>query len=156
VVDCAGDIQQWFLAALNRPAEKRAEFLIHAKCNRRLAPGATHGYWWEEMQAARPLGKLTFKLSRQANRPARRITLRVKALPVTFSGARRPGGRLPPVQVWVIYALALKPPKGEEPIEWLLLTRVPVSNCAGACLVMQWYRARWAIELFFRVLNQGC
>jgi len=156
VADCEGDIQEWFLDAMNRPAEERAEFLIRAKCNRRLAPGTAHGYLWEEMQAARPLGKLTFKLSRQADRPARRVTLRVKALPVTFYGARRPGGRLPPVQVWAIYALELKPPKGEESIEWLLLTSVPVSNFSEACLVMQWYRARWEIELFFRVLKQGC
>jgi hypothetical protein len=156
VADCEGDIQEWFLDAMSRPGEERAEFLIRAKCNRRLAPGAAHGYLWEEVQAARPLGKLTFKLTRQADRPARRVTLSVKARPVTFYGARRPGGRLPPVQVWAIYALELKPPKGEEPIEWLLLTSVPVNDFSGACLVMQWYRARWEIELFFRVLKQGC
>ena len=156
VADCEGDIQEWFLDAMSRPGEERAEFIIRAKCNRRLAAGAAHGYLWEEMQAARPLGKLTFKLSRQADRPARRVTLSVKALPVTFNGARRPGGRLPPVQLWAVYALELKPPKGEEPIEWLLLTSVPVADFAGACLVMQWYRARWEIELFFRVLKQGC
>src|SRR5262249_7057275 len=113
-------------------------------------------YLWEEMQAARPLGKLTLQLARQADRPAGRITLSVKALPVTFYGARRPGGRLPPVRVWAVYAIELKPPKGEEPLEWLLLTSVPVSTFSGACLVMQWYRARWEIELFFRVLKQGC
>lgn len=156
VADCEGDIQEWFLDAMNRSGEERAEFLIRAKCNRRLAPGAAHGYLWEEMQAARPLGKLTFKLSRQADRPARRVTLSVRALPVTFDGARRPGGRLPPVQAWALYAIELKPPKGEEPIEWLFLPSVPGSNFSGAGLVMQWYRARWEIELFFRVLKQGC
>jgi hypothetical protein len=30
-----------------------------------------------------------------------------------------------------------------------------MADFAGACLVMQWYRARWEIELFFRVLKQG-
>lgn len=111
---------------------------MRAQGNRRLAPGAAHSYLWEEMQAARPLGKLTFKLSRQADRPARRVPLSVKALPVTFNGARRPGGRLPPVQRWAVYAIERKPPKGEEPIEWLLLTSVPVENFSAACLVVQW------------------
>jgi Transposase Tn5 dimerisation domain/Transposase DNA-binding len=156
VADCEGDIQEWFLDAMNRPAEKRAEFLIRAKCDRRLAPGPEPRYLWEVMQRARPLGKLTFELSRQADRSARRVTLRVKAMPVTFNGARRPGGRLPPVQLWAVYALELKPPRGEEPIEWLLLTSVPVEDFAGACLMVRWYRARWEIELFFRVLKQGC
>jgi IS4 transposase len=31
-----------------------------------------------------------------------------------------------------------------------------VEDFSGACLVVQWYRARWEIELFFRVLKQGC
>jgi hypothetical protein len=156
VADCEGDIQEWFLDAMGRAGEERAEFLIRAKCNRRLAPGAAHGYLWEELQEARSLGKITFKLSRQADRPARRVTLSIKALPVTFHGARRLGGRLPPVQLWAVYAKELKPPKGEAPLEWLLLTSVPVAGFAAACTVVQWYRARWEIELFFRVLKQGC
>jgi hypothetical protein len=156
VADCEGDIQEWFLDAMGRAGAERAEFLIRAKCNRRLAQGARHDYLWDEMVAARPLGKLTFTLSRQADRRPRRVTLTVTARPVTFNGARRPGGRLPPVQVWAVYATELKPPKGEDPIEWLLLTSVPVADFAGACTVVQWYRARWEIELFFRVLKQGC
>jgi hypothetical protein len=156
VADCEGDIQEWFLDALHRVPHERAEFLIRAKCNRRLAPGAAPDYLWEELQAARPLGRLSFELSRQADRPARRVTLSVKARSITFKGTRRPGGRLPPVQLWAVYAREHKPPKGEEPIEWLLLTSVPVNDFAGACLVLQWYRARWEIELFFRVLKQGC
>jgi hypothetical protein len=156
VADCEGDSQEWFLDAMNRPAEERAEFLIRAQCDRRLAQGTEPSYLWEVMQRARPLGRSTFELSRQADRPARRVTLRVKARPVTFYGARRPGGRLPSVQLWAVYARELKPPKGEEPIEWLLLTSIPVEDFSGACLVVQWDRARWEIELFFRVLKQGC
>jgi hypothetical protein len=156
VADCEGDIQEWFLDARPRLPHERAAFLSRAKCNRRLAPGAAHDYLGEELQAARPLGRISFELSRQADRPARRVTLSVKARPVTFNGARRPGGRLPPVQLWAVYAIELKPPKGEEPIEWLLLTSVPVEDFSGACLVVQWYRARWEIELFFRVLKPGC
>jgi len=155
VADCEGDIQEWFLDAMGRAPYERAEFLIRAKCNRRRAQGARHDDLWDEMAAARPLGKSTFKLSRQADRPPRRVTLAVTARPVTFQGARRPGGRLPPVQVWAVYARERKPPKGEEPIEWLLLTSVSVESFAAACLVRQGYRARGEVELFFRVLKQG-
>jgi hypothetical protein len=138
VADCEGDIQEGFLDAMGRAPHERAEFLIRAKCYRRLAQGARHDYLWEEMAAARPLGNITFKLSRQAHRPPRRVTLTVTARTVTFYGARRPGGRLPPVQVWAGYAIERKPPKGEEPIEWLLLTSVPVESFAATGLVMQW------------------
>jgi len=156
VADGEGDMQECFLDAMNRPAEERAAFLMRAKCNRRRAAGTRHDYWGEARAAARPLGKITFQLSRQADRPPRRVTVAVTARPVTFNGARRPGGRLPPVQVWAVYAAELKPPKGEEPIAWLLLTSVPVADFAGACTIVRWYRARWEIELFFRVVKQGC
>jgi hypothetical protein len=75
-----------------RVPHQRAKFLIRAKCNRRLAPGTAHDYVGEELQAARPLGRVTFALARQADRPARQVTLIVRARPVTFHGARRPGG----------------------------------------------------------------
>jgi hypothetical protein len=156
VADCEGDLQEGFLDAQSRAPGERAEFLIRAKCNRRRATAAAPRYWWEGRAAARPLGRLPFELSRQADRPARRVTLRVKAMAVTFHGARRAGGRLPPVQVWAVYAIELKPPKGAEPLEGLLLTRVPVADFAGACTRVQWDRARGEIDLFCRGLKPGC
>ena len=111
VADCEGDIPEWFLDTRGRAGEERAEVLIRAKCNRRLTPGAQHDYLGDKMVAARPLGKSTFMLSRQADRPPRRVTLTVTARPVTFKGARRPGGRLPPVEVWTVYAKELSLPR---------------------------------------------
>ena len=90
------------------------------------------------------------------NRAPRQATLAVAARRVTLAGARRCGGRLPPVAVTVISAKERRPPQGAEPVEWLLLTSVLVGDFASACTVVQWYRARWEIELFFRVLKQGC
>jgi len=107
------------------------------------------------MQHPRPLGRLTIAVARQRERAPRRATLAVAARRVTFAGARRCGGRLPPVEVTVIYAKERRPPKTEEPVEGLLLTSVPVEDFPSACPVVQWYRARWEIELFFRVFKPG-
>jgi hypothetical protein len=60
------------------------------------------------------------------------------------------------VEVTVIYAKEHRPPKTEEPVEWLLLTSLPAEDWPSACPVGRWYRARWELELFFRVLKQGC
>jgi hypothetical protein len=72
----------------------------------------------------------------------------VTAKQVTFHQARRPGGPLPPVEVAAIYAQEVAPPQGEEAVEWLLLTSLPVMDFASACTVVQWYRCRWEIEIF--------
>jgi transposase Tn5 family protein len=102
------------------------------------------------------LGTLTLELARQPDRPPRQITLAVTATQVTFHGARRPGGKLPPVEVRAVYAKESSPPQDDEPVEWWLLTSLPVTDFLRACTVVHWYRCRWAIELFFRVLKQGC
>jgi transposase-like protein/transposase Tn5 family protein len=156
MADREGDIQEWFVDTMRREPDQRAEYIIRAKENRRLAPGAAQRYLWAEMQQTPALGTLTIDLTRQPERPPRSVTLAVTAKPVTFQGARRPGGQLPPVTVSVVYAQEPSPPQGEEPIEWLLLTSLPVTDFPRASTVVQWYRCRWEMELFFRVLKQGC
>src|SRR5262249_16350010 len=131
-------------------------FIIRAKCNRRIAKGRGHSYLWPALQTTRPLGHLTVEITRQPGRPTRQVTLAVAARRVTFDRARRLGGQLPPVQVTVVYAKEWRPPRGEEAVEWLLLTSLPIEDFPSACTLVRWYRCRWEIELFFRVLKQGC
>jgi len=156
MADREGDIQEWFVDALRREPYQRAEVIIRAKCNRRLAPGAAQRYLWAEMQQTGSWGTLTIALARQPDRPPRQVTLAVTAKPVTFQGARRPGGTLPPVEGRAVYAQEPSPPPGEEPVEWLLLTSLPVVDFPRACTVVPWDRCRWEMELLFRVLKQGC
>jgi len=156
VADREGDIQECLLEAMSREGADRAEFIIRAKCNRRITKGHDQEYLWPEMQNTRPLGHLTVEVARQRERAPRQATLAVATRRVTFTGARRCGGRLPPVAVTVIYAKERRPPQGEEAVEWLLLTSLPVEDFPSACTIVHWYRGRWEIEVFFRVLKQGC
>ena len=43
-----------------------------------------------------------------------------------------------------------------EPLEWLLVTNVPVQDVGDAVERMRWYRLRWHIEVFHKVLKSGC
>lgn len=47
-------------------------------------------------------------------------------------------------------------PEGEDAIEWLLLTNLPIDTPAQIETIIQWYRCRWEIEIYFRVLKNGC
>ena len=46
--------------------------------------------------------------------------------------------------------------RGAEPLEWFLLTTLPVSNPDDAARILRWYTLRWRIEDYFRVLKSGC
>ena len=62
---------------------------------------------------------------------------------------------LPDIQLFAIHALEKHPPKGEEPVEWMLLTNQPVTTLEEACERVRWYSLRWRIEMYFKVLKSG-
>ncbi len=68
----------------------------------------------------------------------------------------RPDKKLAPVEVTAILAREQTPPAGEDPIEWRLLSSLPVASFADACEKIQWYLCRWQIEVYFHVLKNGC
>jgi hypothetical protein len=45
------------------------------------------------------------------------------------------------------------PPKGTQPIHWLLLTTHEVGSVAAAWQIVAWYERRWIIEQFFRSMK---
>jgi hypothetical protein len=48
------------------------------------------------------------------------------------------------------------PPEGEAPVEWLLYTSEPIDTAEQILRVVDWYRARWTIEEYFKALKTGC
>ena len=55
-----------------------------------------------------------------------------------------------------ILAVEDNPPAGEEPIRWYLLTSLPIDESEQIKTVIEYYRCRWEIEVFFRTLKAGC
>ncbi|HZL93241.1 MAG TPA: IS4 family transposase [Vicinamibacterales bacterium] len=96
------------------------------------------------------------KARRKASRTGREATVEVRAAPVTLRPPRRRDRRLPVVTLNVVLVLERDQPPGEEPIEWLLLTDLPIDRVADVQRVVQLYGVRWMIEVFFRTLKSGC
>lgn len=92
---------------------------------------------------------------RQARR-SRKARVEVRSASVTLRPPWRPGRALPPVSVNAVLVTETDPPEGEPPVEWLLLTSLPVASAAEAAEVVRLYGVRWGIEVFFRVLKSGC
>ena len=60
------------------------------------------------------------------------------------------------VAVYVVRAKEIEPPCGVEPIDWTLLTNIPVTSFEDAIERINWYKLRWKIEEYFRILKSGC
>jgi hypothetical protein len=157
VQDAEGDIYEALAAveAVSSRQERRAEYLVRAAQDRRT--DSRQGRLWAELEASPVLGQVQFDLPRRERRAARKVTLDLHAKQVTLLPPYRPKERrLPALKVWVVLAREVRPPAGEEPVEWLLLSSLPVEDFAAAVQVVKWYTCRWEIEIFFRVLKVGC
>ncbi len=64
--------------------------------------------------------------------------------------------RYPALELAMIHAAERGAPKGRKPIEWKLITDLPVRGRAEAIEKINWYAMRWQIEMFHKVLKSGC
>lgn len=60
------------------------------------------------------------------------------------------------VTINVVRVWEPEPPQGEEPIEWYLYTSEPVETTEQQLAVVDYYRARWVIEEYIKVIKTGC
>jgi hypothetical protein len=63
---------------------------------------------------------------------------------------------LPPVSVNVVLVREINPPPGQVPVEWILLSSLPIDDAQQVRRVIQYYCVRWMIEVLFRTLKSGC
>ncbi|WP_267914066.1 IS4 family transposase, partial [Paraburkholderia aspalathi] len=88
-----------------------------------------------------------FVMAARAGQKARTVTQALRVKRVTL----RCG-----LAVTCVIASEIDPPAGIKPVEWRLLTsRIPTGRDELMELI-EWYRARWEIEMYFNVLKNGC
>lgn len=62
----------------------------------------------------------------------------------------------PPLELTVIHAKERSKPRNRKPIDWKLITDLPVRSLKDAMEKLQWYTLRWKVEVFHKVLKSGC
>jgi Transposase Tn5 dimerisation domain len=71
-------------------------------------------------------------------------------------GDKRFDGRGGTLEVTCVFACEMAAPQGSQPVVWRLLTNRSVETLDQASELIDWYRARWEIEMFFLILKEGC
>jgi hypothetical protein len=152
VGDREADIYDLFI----QPRGRQSELLIRAEYNRKVQHEL--GYLIPTMKQAPVLGQQTIILERNPERPARRATLTVRAMPVTIEVPRhhKQPKQFQPVTLNVLLVEEVTPPAEGKPIRWLLLTTLPIDNFELAWQCVVWYSLRWLIERFHFTLKSGC
>ena len=61
-----------------------------------------------------------------------------------------------PITVTVIHAKESGSTAGREPVDWKLVTDLPIEGLGQAVEKLRWYAMRWKIETFHKILKSGC
>jgi Transposase DNA-binding/Transposase Tn5 dimerisation domain len=93
---------------------------------------------------------------RRQTRVTRQADLEVRAATVTLRPPWRPGAKLASVVVNVVLVSEPSPPAGEEAIEWILVTTLPIKSVEQVQQIIEYYCVRWMVEVLFRTLKSGC
>jgi hypothetical protein len=64
--------------------------------------------------------------------------------------------RYSPQLLTYIQALEIDPPADRPPIDWKLVTNLPVADFAIAIEKLEWYASRWKAEVFHKVMKSRC
>ena len=151
VADREADIYELFAEAAQDPSAPK--LLIRAKHDRALEDEVARLF---ETIAAEPIaGYLHVQLPRQKDRPARAAKLAIRYATLNVCPPQDKAD-LPVLPMQAVHALEDDAPKGEEPVDWRLLTTLAVHDFEQASEKVQWYTQRWGIEVFHRTLKSGC
>jgi hypothetical protein len=151
VGDREADIYELFAEAAQHP--QGPKLLIRARHDREVEDEAARLFATVRSQLV--AGYMEVHLPRQKERPAR-----VAKLAIRFARVRlcppQDKPHLPTLELNAVQALEVGAPKTAEPVDWRMLSTLPVEDFEQAGEKVQWYAQRWMIEVFHRTLKSGC
>ena len=154
--DRESDIYEMFSEA----AELDAKILIRAARDRILTENQEHQTLWTHMRKTLLSGVQTIYIPARHNQPARFAELEIRyskvILKPTWRSPHAKEKQLSAVTLQSVWLYEPNPPPGIDRLEWMLLTNMPVDSIEDAIKMGKWYRLRWQIECYHRVLKSGC
>ena len=144
--------------------------LVRARGNRPInrqsgAAGQEVVKLWDYMTAQPVVGTRSVEIARQEkknhncarDRRVAAVEVRIGAFQLNppKNHIKHRTEQLPNINMSAVYVREFDTPEGEEAVEWMLLTNLPVDSFEDAGEKIDWYALRWRIEMFFKVLKSG-
>ncbi len=174
IADSEGDIYECLAETRIEPGTTaaRLDWIVRGCYDRALAnhqaDGQDEQHLRERLLASKLLYRVDLKVrgraamtqvdtrARNKAREPREARLEVRAARVTLRPPARRGGSLLPVEVNIVLVHEPNPPAGEEAVQWMLITTLPIEKPVQVRRIVEYYCARWNIELLFKTLKSGC
>jgi hypothetical protein len=123
-------------------------------------PDGPRQYLKEYVQSLPELGRFTMDVQAQKGRKARtQAEFAIRGGPILLLPPHAKHGHHgnDPLPLYVVYVAEVsQPPRGEDPIHWVLLTNEPIVDLDDAWRVVEWYERRWVVEEYHKAMKTGC
>jgi len=152
-VTAVSDRESDIFAAWASVPEPNFHMIVRSMHERRLANGGSLYAMGERF--AFTTTRLVELLEREGKRSTRSAQLSLRFGRVELARPRNTRDRGLPnsVPLTFIEVIERDPPRGTEPVHWRLLTTHDVANADAAWQIVDWYKMRWIIEQFWRLLK---
>lgn len=155
VADRESDIYELFCLA----QDLRTRFLVRVQTNRLAKPPPAGPHQNADHRVYAQLDAVPWSGSHHVTvggNAAETACLQIKFAAITTLPPIGKQKRYSPQVLTYIHALELDPPADRPPIDWKLVTNLPVTDLAGAVEKLDWYALRWKAEVFHKVMKSGC
>lgn len=161
VCDRESDIYEF----MSKAEALKTHYLIRSSWDRAIQVEHEDYYLWNYMNSLPSMGSFKIEVEVKPNAKRRTPESRIAKLEVRFATVEirnNPKKKMnrtechPFLPTYAILVKEIHPPKGIEPLEWMLYTNVAVESFADAVERVNWYKLRWHIENFHKVLKSGC
>lgn len=156
VCDREADIFEFLFKGI----DEGKKFIVRARQDRKINDKDAEKLF-EKIESLPVMGHIVTQIPRDTrkNLPPREVKLEVKysevsIIPPPYLPAKYKKNKM--LEINIIVVKELDPPKGEDPIEWMLLTNLVINSLEDAIEKVKWYVHRWKIERFHYVLKSGC
>ncbi|WP_426554304.1 IS4 family transposase [Leptospira interrogans serovar Pomona] len=137
--------QEYVVAGENAP-----DMLIRANHERKIEGG---GCSWSYLETLELVDTYTITVPRKKGKEAREATIQLRFEKLTIKSPQYK--KLENIDMYALTATEIGGAK-EESIDWKFLTTIPIHNSEDAKRMIAYYKSRWGIEVFFKVLKSGC
>lgn len=152
MITVLGDREEDFFAAWAQVPEGHAHLLTRLMNDHAVVGGGTVRRATGLVAIA---DRRTLDVRERANRKARKVKLALRFGTVVLKRPKNTLEKNLPESVPVSFVEVIEenPPNGVDAVHWLLLTTHKIETVAEAWKIVGWYKLRWIIEQFFRVLK---
>jgi hypothetical protein len=109
---------------------------------------------WQHVNGLPIAGRMKVEVKKTQKREARTARLNVRYGTIEVHPPES-SSHTEVLSLSIVYVNEIHPPSREEALEWLLITTLAVPSLESAVEKVDWYKCRWSIEVYHKLMKSG-